>query len=118
MRSLILLVLYAALMAAPALAAGPAAEGIWTDEDRQHVYSFLENDRLTYWNKTKYHVDPASSYVRHDGKWESKEPLCWLGKRSGNVMLYTDDQKCCMAVQADGDKLILTTIWGEPQAGF
>ena len=118
MRSLVLIALCAAVSAKAALAGGPAAEGIWTDENRQHVYSFLENDQLTYWSRTKYHADPAASYLRHDGRWEAKEPLCWLGKHSGNVMLYTEDQKCCMAVEAQGDKLILTPVWGDPQAGI
>ena len=114
MRSAICIVLCAVACVKPAIGGEAAAEGTWADEDRQHIYSFLENDRLTYWSKTKWHTDPTTSYVRREATWQSKEPLCWLGKRSGNIMIYADDQKCCLAVRAEGDKLIVSNVWGEP----
>jgi len=106
-----------ALVARSAVADAPP-EGIWADEDQEHVYAFLDNDRLTYWSKTKYHSDPNKSYLRSDGTWHSKEPMCWMGKRTGNVVLSANQQKCCMELQPRGDKLVLKSIWGEPKADF
>jgi len=119
MRSAIFVVMGLALSAGTAIGQTPV-QGVWADEDQQHVYAFLENDQLSYWNKTKYHSDPEKSYVRSDGTWQAKakEPMCWLGKRTGNVMLYANGQKCCMEVEASGDKLILVSVWGEPQTDF
>ena len=118
MRSLIFIALCAVVSSKSAMGDEGSTQGMWADEDRQHVYSFLENDQLTYWAKTKYHVDPNNPYIRSEGTWQSKQPLCWLGNRSGNVMLYANDQKCCMEVRSEGDKLVLTNVWGEPQASF
>jgi len=121
MRNLMNAAMYAALglalVARPAVADRPA-EGIWADEEQEHVYAFLEDNQLTYWSKTKYHSDPNVSYVRSDGTWQSKEPMCWMGKRTGNVVLSANQQKCCMELQSHGDKLILKSIWGEPKADF
>lgn len=117
MRTLIYAALSLALLAKPA-AADTHVEGLWADEDQEHVYAFLGNDRLTYWSKTKYHADPNKSYVRSDGTWQSKEPMCWMGKRTGNVVLSANQQKCCMELESRGDKLVLKNIWGEPKADF
>jgi hypothetical protein len=117
MRAMMYFVVCTGLFVEPAIGQ-MLPEGIWADEDQQHVYAFLDNDRLSYWSRVKYHSDPANSYIRRDGTWQSKEPMCWLGKRTGNVMLYANDQKCCMTVQTQGDKIILSNVWGEPEAGF
>jgi hypothetical protein len=92
--------------------------GIWADADQQSVYAFQDNEQLTYWNKTKYHSDPNASYVRSDGTWATKEPMCWIGKRTGNVILSANGLKCCMHAEASGDKLTLTPVWGEPRSEF
>ena len=107
-----------ALVASPVSAGSTAAQGLWADEDQEHVYAFLTDDQLTYWSKTKYHADPNASYVRSDGTWQAKEPMCWMGKRTGNMVLSANQQKCCMEVKSSGDKLILKSIWGEPKADF
>ena len=117
MRALLYAAVGLALVAKPVLADTPV-EGIWADEDQEHVYAFQDDDRLTYWSKTRYHADPGNTYVRSDGTWQSKEPMCWMGKRTGNVVLSANQQKCCMEVQSRGDKLILKIIWGEPKADF
>ena len=118
MRSIVYVALGAAL-AGPAMGQSPApVAGIWADADQQSVYAFQENERLTYWNKTKYHSDPNASYVRSDGTWAAKEPMCWIGKRTGNVILSANGQKCCMHAEASGDKLMLTPVWGEPRSEF
>jgi hypothetical protein len=113
------LIMCAASLARPAVGE-MTAEGIWADEDKQHVYAFLDNHQMRYWSKTKYSSDPAKTYNRSDGTWQSKEtePMCWIGKRSGNVMLYANSQQCCMAVQMLGNKLILNYVWGEPAVGL
>lgn len=105
--------------------AGPAAAessapiaGIWADADEQTIYAFQEKDQLTYWSKTRYHSDPRSDYIRSDGTWAAKEPMCWIGKRTGNVILSANGQKCCMHAEASGNRLVLTPVWGEPRSQF
>jgi len=107
------------LWAGLAIAQKPApVTGTWADDEQQSVYAFLDNDRLMYWSKTKYHSDPNKPYIRSEGTWQSKDKMCWIGQRSGNVILYTDGEKCCMQAEASGDKLMLKSVWGEPQMGF
>jgi hypothetical protein len=117
MHRTVTLAMLLALSAGTSFAA-PPTEGVWADEDQLNVYAFQDNDQLAYWNKTRYHTDPKRAYLRTNGTWQAQDRMCWMGSTTGNVLLSTQGQKCCMQAKQKGDKLILTNVWGEPAKGF
>lgn len=101
----------------PAVAAGDDW-GVWTNNEKTHVYAFLRNNELKFWGqRTTWLADiQRNTYVQDktDGVWQFQAGMCWLGdkkQQQGNVMIYVNSLQCCMSAQFLGNKLVLSAVW-------